>query len=91
MHFKVSHFLKETPANDLRSLGGSLGISRPKIIQMNEPELAEHVVAAWLRKEDEVLRVGKPTLRLLAAHLKSIGQNGLAHNIIHTNGSCVLK
>ena len=58
---------------------------------MSEPELAEGVMAAWLRREDEVLMVGKPTLRILATHLKAIGQGGLAHAILSTNGSCILK
>ena len=58
---------------------------------MPEQELAGEVIAAWLRMEDEVLSVGKPTLRILATHLKAIGQGGLAHAILSTNGNCILK
>ena len=91
MHFKISQFLKDVPADDLRSLGGALGISHSKLLRMPESELAAGVVAAWLRKEDEVLTAGKPTLRILATHLKSIGQSGLAHDIFSTNGSCMFR
>ena len=89
MHSKISRFLQHVPLSDLKRLGGSLGISHSKILRMSEPELAEDLVAAWLRREDTVLEVGKPTLRILATHLKTIGQNGLAHDIISTDGSCI--
>ena len=91
MHFKISQFLKDVPADDLRRLGGALGLSHSKIQRMSESDLAAGVVASWLRKEDEVLTIGKPTLRILATHLKSIGQSGLAHDLVSTNGSCIFR
>jgi hypothetical protein len=91
VHFKIFYFLKDVPANDLRQLGGALGLSRPKLIKMPDQELAESMTSSWLRMEDEVLTVGKPTLRILATHLKALGQGGLAHDILSSNGKCVLK
>ena len=90
MHHKISHFLKDIPPVDLRSLGGALGISRSKMVRIPDEELAESLVASWLRKEDEVLSVGKPSLRCLATHLKAIGQNGKAHDILSSDGRCIL-
>ena len=91
MHYKIARFLKDVPANDLRKLGGALGLSRSKILQKPDDELCESLVSSWLRMEDEVLTVGKPTLRVLAFHLKDVGQSGLAHDIVSTNGKCILN
>ena len=91
MHYKITRFLKDVPANDLRQLGGALGLSRSKFLRKPDEELCESIVSSWLRVEDEVLTVGKPTLRVLAFHLKDIGQNGLSHAIISTNGKCILN
>ena len=61
------------------------------MLRMSETDIADELVAAWLRKEDDVLVVsGEPTLKSLATHLQSIGQNGLAHNILSSSGNCVL-
>lgn len=90
VHFKVTQFLRDVPPVDLRSLGGSLGVSHSKLLHISDLELAKGVVAAWLRREDDVLEVGKPTLRILATSLKAIGQSGLARDIFSTSGSCVL-
>ena len=86
----VSQFLRDVPPVDLRSLGGSLGVSHSKLLHISDLELAKGVVAAWLRREDDVLEVGKPTLRILATSLKAIGQSGLARDIFSTSGNCVL-
>ena len=79
-HFKVSQSLKDLPNEDLVTLGGALGLSFPKLKKMRD--LPSEMVAAWLRKEDNVLERGKPTWRLLATALKDIGQNGVADSIL---------
>ena len=79
-HFKVSQSLKDLPNEDLITLGGALGLSFPKLKKMRD--LPSELVAAWLRKEDNVLECGKPTWRLLATALKDIGQNGVAKSIL---------
>ena len=81
----LSKFLKVIPPNDTRSLGGALGISQSKLVKMPDEELTEKLVAAWLREEDNVLSVGKPTLRTLATALKDVGQTGLANDILTGN------
>ena len=80
-HFKVSQCLRDLPDDALISLGGALGLSFPKLKRMRD--VPSEMVAAWLRKEDNVLEHGKPTRRLLANALKSIGQNGIANSILH--------
>ena len=79
-HFKVSQCLKDLPNKDLTSLGGALGLSFPKLKRMQD--LPSEMVAAWLRKEDNVLENGHPTWRLLTTALKDIGQNGIANSIL---------
>ena len=90
MYYKITRYLKDVPANDLRKLGGALGLSRSNFLRKSDEKLGESIVSSWLRMEDEVLSVGKPTLRVLANHLKYIGQRGLAHDIVSTNGNCIL-
>lgn len=79
-HFKVSQCLKDLPDEDLITLGCALGLSFPKLKRMRT--LPSDMVAAWLRKEDNVLEHGKPTMSLLATALKRIGQNGIANSIL---------
>ena len=60
---------------------------RSKMLRMSD--LPDDLISAWLREEDHVNEVGKPTLRTLVTHLKNIGQSGLARDILTSNGSCV--
>ena len=69
-----------------------MGLFHSKTLRMSETDVAHDLVAAWLRKEDDVLNIsGKPTLNTLATHLQSIGQNGLAQEILSTHGECILN
>jgi hypothetical protein len=80
LHFRVSQCLKDLPNEDLITLGGALGLNFPKLKKMRD--LPSEMVAAWLRKEDNVLEFGKPTWRRLVTALKSIGHNGVAGSIL---------
>ena len=84
-HFSVSKFLKELPDKDLVSLGGGLGLHYPKLRKMKT--LPDDMVAAWIRREDNVLLKGDPCLRILAEALKNIGQNGVAQNVLCRGGT----
>ena len=93
-HFEVTKFLKNLDKNDLMNLGGALGLSYPKLKEM-EP-LRGDMVAAWLNKEDFVSeQSGEPSWESLKAALKKIGQTGLADTIndpqgrIHCKKKCV--
>ena len=58
-------------------LGLALGMNYAKLKRMRS--LPGDMVAAWLRREDDVLEVsGVPTWKVLSEALKDIGQTGLA-------------
>ena len=49
---------------------------------MDSQSYQEDVIAAWLRREDDVLqKTGVPTWRVLVTALEKIGQNGIASDI----------
>ena len=61
-------------------VGLALGMSYAKLKRMRS--LPGDMVAAWLRREDDVLEVsGVPTWKVLAEALKDNGQTGLAMKI----------
>ena len=81
-HFDVTNYLGELDINQIRSLGGALGLLYPNLKKMESP--LEDMVEAWLRKDDNVLtRSGPPTWKSLVKALKDIGNNGIAEKIIH--------
>ena len=76
-HFRVAKFLENLDKKDLKKLGGALGLSYPKLKNMDP--LCEEMVAAWLNKEDDVIELsGEPSWESLKAALREIGQTGLA-------------
>ena len=79
-HFRVVQFLENLDKRDLKKLGEALGLSYPKLRNM-EP-LCDEMVAAWLNKEDEVMeQSGEPSWNSLKTALRKIGQTGLADSI----------
>ena len=79
-HFEVIQFLKNLDKRDLKKLGGALGLSYPKLRNMEH--LCEDMVAAWLNKEDKVMeQSGEPSWNSLKTALEKIGQTGLANSI----------
>lgn len=76
-HFEVSKYINELDHDQIRTLGGALGLEFPKLSRMNTP--LSDVVAAWLRREDNVKE--PPTWKNLVKALRSIGQNGIANRI----------
>ena len=79
-HFAVKQSLTNLDNEKLTDLGGALGLSYPKLRRM--PNILDDMVAAWLRKEDGVLREsGEPTWSSLVEALEKIGQRGVAEDI----------
>ena len=79
-HFAVKQSLTNLDNETLTDLGGALGLSHPKLRRM--PNILDGMVAAWLRREDGVLRVsGEPTWSSLVEALEKIGQRGVAEDI----------
>ena len=80
-HHDVCQEINNLSQEELINLGDELGLSYPRLKQMTP--LPEEMVAAWLSKEDIVLkRTGQPTWSSLADALKRIGQASLAEKII---------
>ena len=85
-HFAVKQSLTNLDNETLTDLGGALGISYPKLRRM--PNILDGMVAAWLRREDGVLRVsGEPTWSSLVEALEEIGQRGVAEDIMEIKSS----
>ena len=81
-HHDVCQEINNLSQREVISLGGALGLLYPRLKEMTGP-LPEEMVAAWLSKEDNVLkRTGQPTWRSLADALKRTGHADLAEKII---------
>lgn len=61
------------------SLGGAFGLRRPTLDRLRQD--LEGIVAAWLRKQDDVSNRCPPTWRNLVIALERIGQNGIADTV----------
>lgn len=83
-HSRICQFLNTMNEEDIRRLGAVLGILYSKLEKMKT--LPDEMVAAWLRREDDVQeRSGKPSWSRLADALQDIGQTGIATDIREKN------
>ena len=72
--------LNDLDNQQIIQVGLALGMNYAKLRRMSS--LPGDMVAAWLRREDDVLGVsGAPTWKTLSEALKDVGQNGLATKI----------
>ena len=79
-HYLISRQLNDLGRGELLSLGGALGLHRPKMKRMDD--LLGDMVAAWLNAEDNVLRAsGPPCWASLVQALEDIQLHGIASNI----------
>ena len=78
---EIVGYLRTLDANQIRRLGGELGINIFKLEKMTT--LPDDMVKSWLRKEDKVKeKCGDPlTWEALVNALQTIGQNGIADDI----------
>ena len=86
-HYEISHNLMDLDDQQIVQVGLALGMNYAKLKRMRS--LPGDMVAAWLRREDDVLEIsGVPTWKALAEALKDNGQTGLAMKIQqkHQNG-----
>ena len=83
-HFELSELLQDIPNRDLINLGVALGLSYPKLKRISSSSLPSEMVAAWLRKEDRVIHIGKPSSKFLENALRKIGQTGIAVKVQQT-------
>ena len=79
-HYEVSSYLLDLDDQQIIQVGLALGMNYAKLKRMRS--LPGDMVAAWLRREDDVLEVsGVPTWKALTEALKDNGQTGLAMKI----------
>ena len=74
--------------NDWQSLGLQLGLFYPTLEQIETDNNKEVVrcktkmIAAWLKRQDNVLQVGVPSWSVLQTALREIGENEIADQIV---------
>ena len=70
-------------------LGVALGLRQNKVKAMKDSDTClDDVIAAWLRKEDNVKKIGEPSWTVLIGALKNrrVGQIGIADEIAKEKG-----
>ena len=72
--YEVYKYISVMDNDQIKILGGAFGLGFPKLSRMSNPPI--DVVAAWLRREDNVN--DPPTWKSLIKALREVGQNGIA-------------
>lgn len=72
-------YLKTLDDDHCVSLGGEFGLHYPNLKRMQHNR--SDIVAAWLRREDDVTNKCRPTWSNLAFALECIHQNGIAESV----------
>lgn len=75
-HHRVIEYLRVMENEQIKDLGGALGLDRSKLCGMTD--LPADMVSTWLRQEDETRSL---TYSSLVEALREIGQNGIAEQI----------
>ena len=76
----AASYLLDLDNQQIVQVGLALGMNYAKLKRMRS--LPGDMVAAWLRREDDILEVGGvPTWKVLSETLKDVGQTGLAMKI----------
>ena len=78
-HEKITKCLRVLDKDQCISLGLAFGLEYPNLNKMNR--YPEDVMAAWLRKEDNVCSKCSPTWSNLASALELISQKGIANEV----------
>ena len=68
---EVTKYLLELDHTDIHNLGLNLGLYYPRLTKMETSRrFRDDVIAAWLQKEDQVLKMGIPTWETLVKSLR---------------------
>ena len=81
---EVTHYLLELEQSHIYHLGLVLGLNQPHVKSMESSQtFRDDIIAAWLRKEDQVIRRGVPTWNTLVTALTHprVNQTGVAKRI----------
>ena len=85
----ITDYLLEMEKIDVYNLGLLLGLSHHKLkTKMDSSTFLDDVIAAWLRKEDQVKKKGEPSWTVLVRALKHrrLQQTGIADDIVKDKG-----
>ena len=90
-HFEISNYLYPLVKQNMYSLGHVMGLDYTKLRHIMDSApvtFNDDVIAAWLRREDNVVTRGAPSWRSLVAALRhpTVGQNGIADAIANDKG-----
>ena len=78
----ISAYLHRIDAAKVVNLGVALGLNFTSLKNnMNSGTFVNDTIYAWLQKEDDVMKKGKPTWKTLVKALNSVGQTGIATEI----------
>ena len=86
---EITEYLIAMEKTDVYNLGLVLGLSQHKVVtKMDSKTFLDDVITAWLRKEDQVIKRGEPSWRVLVSALKHrrVGQTGIATKIAMDKG-----
>ena len=81
---EVTDYLLSLQNINIYNLGLSLGLYQPHLKEMKTSEtFRDDMIAAWLQKEDQVLKKGIPTWKTLVKALRDprVNQTGIANQI----------
>ena len=80
----VTDYLLELADVDIHNLGLTLGLNQPRLQNLGRSEtFRDGMIAAWLRKEDQVAKRGMPTWKTLVKALRHprLGKTVIADKI----------
>ena len=83
--FEVTNYLIDLQHDNIYDLGLTLGLYQPHLKEMETSKrFRDDVIAAWLKKEDNVVKMGIPTWETLFKALihPRVNQTGVASKIV---------
>jgi len=86
---EITDYLIGMEKAQIYGLGVALGLRQNKVKAMKDSDTClDDVIAAWLRKEDNVKKIGEPSWTVLIGALKNrrVGQIGIADEIAKEKG-----
>ena len=86
---EITDYLLNMEKSHIYHLGLVLGLTQPKLKAMKDSDtFLDDVIAAWLRKEDNVKEKGEPSWTILISALKHhrVSQTGIADDIANDKG-----
>ena len=81
---EVTNYLLDLGKTDIHNLGLTLGLHYPHLTKMGGSDtFRDDMIAAWLQKEDQVLKQGVPSWKTLVKALRNprVNQTGVAERI----------